>query len=394
MLTTAHRWTTMRSAAVLVYAVSVLLMDVLPAITGVLARELHFEAGAIGAFASANLLGYAASGIPALVLMRHASPRTVVLAGLAILLSANLTSAVLSRALVLIMLQVIAGVGTGLALTACNYVFSLADRERNTGASLLSETALATLGMLVIPVIVQNFGWRGLFVSFGVLVFPALLLARHFPRDYRDEKPSDDAAPSPASQLLTWSALISVALCGVAIFVMWTYLERIGTEAGLSLESISRALAICTVSGFISSSIVLVCGERVTGTVPLLACLFLYTVGVVATQSSSALIYTVAISVFYFSLPLFLAIQFGAIMRRIHSKRFAVLYTLAQRCSSFGPIAGSLVAARHGFAAVRWLAIALMLVAAVILWSGFMMRRSSSQIGASAPAQLARTPNN
>jgi predicted MFS family arabinose efflux permease len=393
MLTTAHRWTTVRSAAVLVYAVSVLVIDVLPAITGVLARELRFDPGALGAFASANMLGYAASGIVAIVLMRRASPRAVVLAGLTILFAANLGSAVVSHATSLVMLQALGGVGTGLAISACYYVYSLADRERNTGAALLSETALATVGMLGIPVLVQKFGWRGLFVSFALLVVPALVLARQFPRDYRDEKSGDGPATSQASQLLTWSALISVSLCGVAIFAMWTYLERIGTEAGLSLESISSALAICTVSGAISSVIVLVCGERVNGTLPLLACVVLNTVGVVATRSSNALIYTVAISVFYFSLPLYLAIQFGAIMHRIHSRRFTVLYTLAQRCSSFGPLAGGLVAQRHGFAAVRWLAIALMLLAAGILWSGFMMRRRFTRIGPSAPAQLAKTPN-
>src|SRR5690348_7834449 len=67
-------WTATRVSAVLVVAVAALVINVLPALTDMLARYLHFGDSTLGAFASASYLGCAAGSFAALALMKKVSP--------------------------------------------------------------------------------------------------------------------------------------------------------------------------------------------------------------------------------------------------------------------------------------------------------------------------------
>jgi MFS family permease len=342
----------------------------------------------LGAFASANYLGLVAGSLLAIPTMRCASPRATVTLGLALLLFANLGSAVFGWVTALVALGALGGLGAGLTYGACTYVYSLEDAERNIAASLLGQTALAGVVITVIPAVVHPFGWRAMFVGFGLLVIPCLLLARHFPDGYKGEEAQEPSATlTTAPRGLLGLGLISVALFSLGMLAMWTYLERIGAMAGIAEQTIAKSLSICTLFGFLSSATVLALGRRITGTGPLVICVLLNIIGVAASASAVPWIYTSAISIFYFSLPIYLSAEFAAIMRRAPSKRFAVKYHFAGNVGSIGPSIGGLIAEHYGFAAVRWLAITLTVVAAFLLWLGFFT--SPSRISQSLRSQHA-----
>jgi predicted MFS family arabinose efflux permease len=354
-------------------AISSLPINALPAFTGVLARELRFQPGALGAFASANAIGGVFGGALAVVLMRRVAPRATAMIGLLLLLLANAGSAAFGFSRTLVVLSAVGGLASGVTISACYYVFSLTDRERNIAGSLVAQTASAFAVFAALPMIVGRFGWRAMFVGLALLVIPCLLLARSFPDQYRGEETPERYAPgrAPAARNTLWLGLISVALCSLSILSVWTYLERMGASAGILQGTIATALSICTFLGLLSSTIVLRLGDRITGTFPLLLCLLLNILGIAASGSAIPWVYTVAISAFYFPLPIYLAAQFGAIMRRAPSKRFAAQYTLAGKVGVLGPAIGGLIADQYGFAMVRWLAVVLMAAAGALLWLGF-----------------------
>jgi predicted MFS family arabinose efflux permease len=372
----------MRIASVVVLGIAGLVVNTLPAITGVLARQLGFGVGMLGAFASASYLSSAVGSFLAIVVMRYASPRATVTMGLCFLLASNLGSAVLGWAGALVALSALGGLGTGITFGACYYVYGLEHQERNTAASLLGQTASAAVMITAIPVMVHVFGWRAMFVGFGVLVVPCLILARYFPSGYKQEEAPELSTKPTASGGILWLGLMSVAMFSIGMLAMWTYLERIGAVAGISEQAIARSLSVCTIFGFLSSAIVVALGERITWTIPLVICVILNILGAAAIGSSVAWIYMTAVSVFYFSLPIYLSAQFGAIMRKAPSTRFAVRYNLALAAGSFGPSIGGLVASQYGFASVRWLTISFTLVAAIMLWIGFFSRRRSGALEA------------
>jgi predicted MFS family arabinose efflux permease len=369
----------MRTAAVMATAVAGLLLNTLPAVTGVLARQLSLEPRVLGAFASANYLGFVAGGLSAVAIMRRASPRTMVRLGLAFLLASYLGSAAFGWGTALVALGVLGGIGNGFTYSASYYVFSLEDQARNSAASLLGQTASSIVVITAIPVVAHTFGWRAMFVGLGFLVIPCFLLARYFPDGYKEEEAQEPTAAPAATRGILWVGLVSVTLFCLGMLGMWTYLERIGAEMGIAEQTIARGLTICTVFGFLSSAIVLALGDRVARTIPLVICAILNIVGTVAVGSSNAWVYTIALSVFYFSLPIFLSAQFAAIMHRAPSKRFAVQYQVATNMGSLGPAIGGLVAEQYGFTAVRWCAITLTVVSATLLWFGFFRTSSRAQ---------------
>lgn len=357
-------------------AVAGLVINTLPAVTGVLARQLNLEPRVLGAFASANYLGFVAGGLMAVAIMRRASPRTMVTVGLTFLLASYLASAAFGWGAALVAFGVLAGIGNGFTYSACYYVFSLEDQARNSAASLLGQTASSIVVITAIPPLAHALGWRAMFVGLGLLVIPCFLLIRYFPSGYKEEEALEPTTEPTATRGTLWVGLVSVALFGLGMLAMWTYLERIGAETGIAEQTIARGLSICTVFGFLSSALVLALGDRIARTIPLVICVFLNVIGMVAAGSSDAWVYTIALSVFYFSLPIFLSAQFAAIMRRAPSKRFAVRYQVATNMGSLGPAIGGLVAEQYGFTAVRWCAVTLTLLSAALLWFGF-FRRSS-----------------
>ena len=374
-----HSWTISRLTPVAAVAVATLVVNTLPAITSVLARQLGFRAGVLGAFGSADQLGMVCGALVAIRLMRLCSPRTTVVIGLTLLFAANLASSFHGSAAAMVVLRAVGGFGTGLTVSACYYIYSLEDQERNAAASMLGQTTLAFVMITAIPRLVHAFGWRSVFLALALLVIPCLLSTRSLRRSYEDSRAPhlSHARATPATVI--WLGLISSALFNVAVGAFWTYLERIGAATGVAEEVISNGLSIATVMGFLGSALVLVLGERINGAI-LSAGVVLNIVGIVASSSAIPWIYVAAISVSYASEPIYFSAQFSAVMRLGSSSRLAGQFTLSIYFYALGPILGGLVAEQYGVLAVRWLVVVLTALSAALLWLVFL---SPSQARAS-----------
>jgi predicted MFS family arabinose efflux permease len=360
----------MQASAVIVIAVAYLVVNTLPAVTGVLARQLAFQPRTVGAFGTAEIAGTAVGAFLAILLMRRISPRATVTLGLLLLCAANSASAAIAWSFALVALRAVGGTGTGLAVSACNYVFSLKNRERNYAASMLGFMALAAVVISVIPPLADHFGWQAVFVGFALLVLPCFALSRLFPSTYEH-----DAAPEsptgPTGQRIVWLGFLSVAFFSVGQFALWTYLERIGAATGIAEMTIASSLAVSTVFGFLSSALALALGPRILRITVILACLVINVAGALGTRSSIPWLYAISVSGFYFSLPIYSAVLFGAILRRAGSKRFAAQFTLGLNIGALGPALGGLLAEQYGYGSVAWFEVALIALSGALLWFGF-----------------------
>lgn len=363
-------WSIARLAPIVVVAVATLVYNTLPATTGVLARQLGFKPGTLGSFGSADLLGMAVGALAAMAVMRNTSPRATGVIGLALLLAADFGSAISGTAAALVPLRALGGVGAGLTVSAGYYMYSLEDQERNAAASLFAQSALAVIVITAIPKLAHLLGWRSVFIGLGLLVVPCLLLARQFSASYKESKAlnvSDTAAATPA---ILWLGLISSAMFNIAVAAFWTYVDGIGTATGISEDDISRGLSISTTMGLLGSVPVVVFGERIKAPI-IFACVILNIIGVVVSSSRIPWVYVTAISAYSATLPIYFAVQFGAVMRRAASSRLAAKFTLSIYVGSLGPALGGLVADQYGVPAVRWLVAVSTTLSAVLLWIGF-----------------------
>jgi predicted MFS family arabinose efflux permease len=365
-----RRWTIARLAPIVVVAVATLVYNSLPAITGVLARQLRFEPETLGAFGSADLLGMAVGALAAMAMMGNTSPRATGVIGLVLLLAADFGSAISSSATALVPLRALGGVGAGLTVSACYYMYSLEDQQRNAAASVLAQIALAFVVITAIPKLAHALGWRSVFIGLGLLVIPCLLLAREFSGSYRESKALDLSGRQAAPRVILWLGLISSALFNVAVAAYWTYIERIGAATGIAENTISMGLSISTAMGFLGSVMVIVFGERIHGSI-IVASVILNIVGIVVSSSPVSWVYVAAISAYYATLPIYFSAQFAAVMRRASSSRFAAKFTLSTYVGSLGPALGGFAVSQYGVLAVRWLVVAFTVLSAVLLWVGF-----------------------
>jgi predicted MFS family arabinose efflux permease len=365
-----RRWTIVRLAPVVVAAVTALVYNTLPAITGVLARQLGFQPGALGAFGSADLLGMAMGALAAIAVMRKTSPRTTAGIGLVLLLVANFGSAISGLAAALVPLRAVGGVGTGLTASACYYMYSLEDQQRNSAASTLAQIALAVIVITAIPKLAHAWGWRSMFIGLGVLLIPCFLLAREFSGGYEESAALDSPGSPAVPPVILWLGLLSSALFNVGVAIFWAYIERIGATTGIAEDNIATGLSISTGVGLLGAILVIAFGDRIRGRM-IAASVIVNILGIVASSSPVPWVYVAAVSAFYGTIPIYSSAQFSALMRRSSSSRLAAQFTLSIYVGALGPALGGLAVSEYGVLSLRWPVAVLTALSGVLLWLGF-----------------------
>jgi len=116
---------------------------------------------------------------------------------------------------VLVPLRAVGGVGTGLTASACYYMYSLEDQQRNAAppclrrlpwlSSSLRDSEAGSLMGLAVSV-----------YRLGVLLIPCFLLAREFSAATRSRQHSTCGSPA-APPVVLWLGLLSSALFNVAV---------------------------------------------------------------------------------------------------------------------------------------------------------------------------------
>ncbi|RPI46429.1 MAG: MFS transporter [Betaproteobacteria bacterium] len=350
---------------------TVLVLNVMPALTGFLARNLGFTPADIGTFVSADVLGIALGTAISVRFMGLTSLRATLASGMAILLIANLASAAAGSVTAITALRFCGGIGSGLALGACFYVYGLAHRERNFAAYLIGQTALAFLVIVAIPFVAAQLGWRAVFVVLGLLTIPVLMLVSWLPT-------AKVAAPLGGSRATharrsPLPAKLWLGLAGTVAFFLgqgslYTFIERIGASSGFTEEVIAHSLSIFAMVGLLSCVFVLLLGSRVTSFGALLLGVAANVLGASAVFAAKPWLYTVAICFFYFSLPIIATCQFGAIARADTTGRAAVYASTATFGGfALGPYLGGMLVEQLGYVGVQWLDIIMIILTAVTL---------------------------
>jgi MFS transporter, DHA1 family, inner membrane transport protein len=369
---------TARIAAIAAAIVAALVMNVLPVITGTLTQYLPTTPSELGAFGSADLVGITGGSWLASRLLKILPLRLLAAAGTMLLLLANIASAWAPSINGLIVLRGLGGIGSGLSLGVCFYVFGLKHNERNLGAYLLGQTALGFLIILIIPILTKKFGWQSAFLALALVTAPIVVLTRWLPSDKVRSLPKSTVSRLPARiSLPIWIAVGGTVAFFMGQGALWTFLERIGTVSGIAETEVVHSLAVCAVFGFLSSGVVLLLGSYISGIVPLAFSVLINLCGVAMATSPHGGVFAAAISIFNFSLPIFATCQFSAITRSDHTGRVAVhMSTASFGGFALGPYLGGLSVERFGYASLQWIDAVMIIVAAATLLPLMLVKRS------------------
>ncbi len=161
--------------------VAVAVSNVLPALAGILALNLAWNAQTIGRFASTDSIGSLVGTLLASALMGRRSFRTLTVVGLAVLALADVVSGVSSSAALLIAARLVGGVGGGLAMSISFAVFAVTRPERGIALWSIGQLVFGFFAITALPRLTAALGWQTAFFVLAAFVVPGLLLARHLP---------------------------------------------------------------------------------------------------------------------------------------------------------------------------------------------------------------------
>jgi predicted MFS family arabinose efflux permease len=338
---------------------AVAVLNVLPALTGVLALGLGWQEQTIGRFAAADSIGALVGTLLAAAMMRRWPFRTLTVAGLAVLGIADVVSAVSPE--LVCAARLVGGIGGGLTMGISFAVFAATRPERGIALWSIGQLVFGFLGITALPRIATALGWQAAFIGLAALVVPGLVLARHLPGAIA----APVAAGSMSSQggavgFYVWIGIIGVGLfyCGQGEF--WPYLEVVGIASGISQKSVETSLSVSAVSAILGSVLVLFAGKRFGYTLPLLLSFAVTVSAISSIHSADPIAFRVAISAFTFAWPIFAAYQFALIASHNPSGRVGAFVTTANWAGLVvGPlVAGELISMGAG-GRVQWLALAL-----------------------------------
>ncbi|MBZ9557639.1 MULTISPECIES: MFS transporter [unclassified Modicisalibacter] len=254
------------------------LLAVLPLWVSSLIDNGHYSPSSAGQVASFNLLGTAVGMIFLAWLIRRRSRVRIALAGIAILLIANLVSLFVDSLHGLMIVQGVGGAGAGL-LAGTAYAWSAKQRFPERGyAMLLMMQFLGTGGL--ISLLADPVAAHGTEVIYLCLVGCSLVSLLGVPFMAHQTLPDGDAGDGKATSMLAlfadwrvWSALLAIGLFELANGGVWAFMQPFG-EHLISADTIQYVIALTGAVGAPGALAVMLLGPRFGHTKPLCIGLF------------------------------------------------------------------------------------------------------------------------
>lgn len=207
--------------------------------------DLRYTEQQVGVLSSVVMVGNTLAAVGASMWIRRSSWRLVATIALIGLLIANGASMAVHGLAAFAALQGIGGFCGGSLYSLSLTVLSDCRRpDRYFAYAIGAQTVYQIFGLVAGPFLIHHGGVDAMLGLFAGLCVLGLLLVRLVPVHGR----SQSVAPSGAG-LLSGPVLLALAGCFlfyVNIGAYWTYIERIGTTAGIEFGAISNGLAFST----------------------------------------------------------------------------------------------------------------------------------------------------
>ncbi len=336
----------------------VAVVNVLPALAGVLTTDLHWNEQTIGRFASADSIGALVGTLLAAALLKRHSFRALTVAGMVILGIADAASGFFHGVAPLMIARLLGSVGGGLAMGISFAVFASSRPERGMALWSIGQLIFGFIAITTFPRLAAALGLAGAFFLLAALIVPALAASRHLPAE-RIASVAEGSAPHPADVIgkFAWIGIIGVAIFFIGVGVVWPYLEVIGLASGIDPKSVERSLSMSSASALVGSSLVLLTENRLGHKFPLLFTFALIIAAISCIRSTDPVIFRAALAAITFSWPVFSAYQFAVLVAGNHSGRIAAFVTSANFAGlAIGPLLAGEFIATWGFGGMQWLA--------------------------------------
>ena len=339
---------------------SVLSLNSLPLLTGALLDHLNVNEAQAGALGTIEMLSVSLAAFVAASWAGKISCAKLALVGAVIATAGQFLSAYTGHLHALTALRIMAGAGFGFAYAAGTMAAaSTINPDRVLGYAHAIALVAVVLYLPGLALIITSSGYKGAYLALGVLIIclaPVLLWLQ----DGNSVKATPETqAVAPLKPLI--SLLSSIAFFNIGAGAVWGFSERMGLQAGFSVDETGFIIAIGAVSGMAGSLFAGWLGDqwgrKQTVVVALVASGLAY---LFMAMIHSGLGYVAGINLYWaaymFLLPLFIGT--GAVLDG--GRRAATLAAATISLTiGVGPVCGGLIATWFSYSAIGWFACAL-----------------------------------
>ncbi len=338
-------------------ASTILLM---PGLLGVIVTALGLTESQLGFVASVDIFTFAiATGLSALVIGRM-NWRILALIGLVILGIGNLFSLLADNYSAMLVSRVIAGTGEGIAVAVSFAALGATSKpDRSFAIYLVFALIFSAIALYLFPYLVSGLGHQSVFIFLIALcvvniLFLPWLVSQSIVREVAPGK------EVPLPYLLAGIGLAMVVLFFIAQGAVWSYLERIGMNGGISASTVGGALALSALAGVLGAGLATLLGDRFGRLLPITFGLILQAISMILlTMELSVTLFYVAVMAFNFSWNLCQP-YFSGIMAELDPEgRIVVLMGSLQTVGvAAGPFLAALIISPGHLESISYLGIA------------------------------------
>lgn len=357
------------AAVIWLSMVAALVANIQPMFLGALAQTYGLSGQQLGVIGGLEMLGTCIASLSAFYWFPKFSSRRVAFWALLMAMAGNLLTAELVEFEHLLAARFFTGLfGAGVlyALTL-GLIGQMGSPDRVIAIAILLQVLSQAVGMGTVPMLMNTWELPGVTGAIALLFATGLLLLRVVPLQKVSVTPA--ANHQAVKSLLPLGLLISLILFSVGLGGLWAFMERIGTVAQFTQESIGGALAVAVLIGGAGALAAAFIGSRLGRTMPIAASLVLQLLAcfLFATRSDWYS-YVAAIAIFSFAWNLCLPFLMGAIATADASGRFMVLIPAAQAGGyAVGPLLVALFLMGDRYTVAAWISMSVFVLCAALV---------------------------
>ena len=352
--------------------------NLLPVTLGSAADTFLLNDQQMGLLGSSLLTGWVLATVPAFFYMHKIDRKWVTTIG-ALLAALGSTAAQFVDTVSLLYLTW-AFAGFGMAMVFCvsiQLITELGNIERSFGLKLVSEVTGGAVLVYVFPVFIISV-WHFAGASYGVaaVYLSAIIFLRgvtpYPPKENEATQSKKEAAP-----LAAWLALAGflIFLCGVT--GLWAFLERIGTDVGVTANQMGTLLGILKLVGGLAGLTVIYISAKYGVRWPQIVAFMCVLIGVSILQLTQSVAgYAAGTWIWEYGFSLGTSYQFAAIARLDTSKRLVLLIpTCIGLGGMIGPALAGYIKKGDSYANIYIFAVIFALISLVIFMYIFSAKR-------------------
>jgi MFS family permease len=345
--------------ACVLYAFSLILIDIAPFFIGLYVDHLSLTLGQSGFVQSIDQAGGVLGAVVGFFLMPRVRWRTIIVAAAMVATIGNSLTAIADSYLLLCVVRFVAGFGVVLitTVTAC-VLAQAAVPVRAYGAGLALGMTLSAAAIWLLEGLRASLGNAAALGSGALWLGLGTVLALLLPRGLRG--PSEPVLPEEVPTMTGGSrnagrtALIGLLLFAVSVNVIYAFIERIGLSNGLDQGAVANAMAFGYIFSAGGSLIPTIFGESGAHLrwIGITTIIFIASLaGIYVAQTT--VLFTIAFAVYASAWCMGLAFYMSMTAENDPGHRYTrMIYIVNVVAQSVGPAIGTLVLARASLSAV------------------------------------------